>query len=453
MNALAKAFADTDRSYFAAKASVAATADALLASGPSGLPTQKPDLARAAEQLRHFRGWVFAAIRPIAQRIAGQPIHVGKAPRQRQTKDARPEPLSSHPLLDLLADPNDLMVAWSLIYSMIASLELTGRQLWWLPERKQILPIPTSWLVGMEGATKITAFRVRPPYSGETFDIPAEQCCYFVYPDPSDPHGALSPLQAAASAVNSDELMQQSQASTFRQGINPGHALIVGKEATPDGQQRRPRLSPAQQRQLIGAIRKRYEGAMNHGEPLILDALIEDVKVLSRPWSKEMDFLNSGKMTKERICQIFGVSPYLIGGSEPGSRAASAVAEQHFIAGTINPKIELLSQTLTEWLAPMFGGEIVVWIEPCTANDAEMELRRMELAAKFGALRMNELRTFVGLPEDDAFDGVLIGGRNMSTTGSIESGLRQMVGDALADIEADNILSCVQMQAANRWTT
>lgn len=41
-----------------------------------------------------------------------------------------------------------------------------------------------------------------------------------------------------------------------------------------------------------------------------------------------------------------------------------------------------------------------------------------------------ELRAFCGLPEDKQFDGEIVGGKNLQTTGSIEAGIRQMVSEA-----------------------
>ena len=93
MSALDKAFSDTERSYCASKAAVSAVTQSLLAQGPAGFPSQRTDLSKAREQLQHFRGWVYTSIRPIAQRIAGQAIRVGrtKGPRtQKQAADVKP---------------------------------------------------------------------------------------------------------------------------------------------------------------------------------------------------------------------------------------------------------------------------------------------------------------------------------------------------------------------------
>lgn len=353
--ALSKAFSDTDRSYFSAKASVANSSAQIFAQGPGGILSQSTDYAQADEQLRHFTSWVYACIRPIAQKIAAQPIRVGRIKKPSGIKKTNTvEAFDSHPLLDLLADPNELQVAWSLMYVTVCSLELTGKALWYLPEKKQILPIPSSWIIGQEGTTKIESFKIRPPKSAEPFTISSDECCYFAYPSPADPREVISPLQAVGGAVDSDEEMLNSQRTMFRRGIHPSHAIILGKQPYPDiPGGLRPHLNGVQQRQIISAILKRYAGTSKN-EPIILDGMIEDIKKLSNT-PAEMDWLNSGKATKERISQGFGVNPIIMGQIEGANRASATAADKHFCDFTVNPKIELMSQCLTEWLSRCLG--------------------------------------------------------------------------------------------------
>ena len=53
---------------------------------------------------------------------------------------------------------------------------------------------------------------------------------------------------------------------------------------------------------------------------------------------------------------------------------------------------QLMSQCLTEYLAPMFGEGLVIWTEPCTAVDAEMRLKWAETLARHLAISGDELR-------------------------------------------------------------
>ena len=206
------------------------------------------------------------------------------------------------------------------------------------------MPIPSNWIVGQEGSDQIESFHIRPTTTAEAFKLPIEECAYIHYPNPGDPHDATSPLQAIAGAVTADEAITDSQCAMFRRGIHPSHAIILGKQPHPDVPGGlRPSLTGVQQRQIIGAILKRYQGSSKHGEPLILDGLIEDVKRLSNTPS-EMDWIASGKATKERISQGFGTNPIVMGQVEGANRARAGAADKHFVDFTVNPIIGLMGQ-------------------------------------------------------------------------------------------------------------
>ena len=62
MNALLKAFADSERSYCSAKASIASNVSALLAQSSVGGIGQSIELAHGRSLERHFTGWVYSAV-------------------------------------------------------------------------------------------------------------------------------------------------------------------------------------------------------------------------------------------------------------------------------------------------------------------------------------------------------------------------------------------------------
>lgn len=414
MDALTAARVNAERSYANAihavkQASVAASAQI---GGMLGGSQDRQQLSSggAAEQLSHFRGWVFAAIRPIAQRIAGQPICVARVAQRRvpgaksfQLKSALPsgfkslsdqlEPIDDHPLLSLLSDPNELMVAWSLVYTLVASLELTGRGFWWIPHPGLVLPIPTSWILGYTGKSTYETWLVQPPGAAEPKPIPSSEMVYFNYPHPSDPRASCSPLQAAAMAVETDESLQASQRRAFKHGIMPKTILKVGRLKDSPGAGR-PVLTGEQRTQLITAIKSAYAASSKWEEPLILDGLIDEVDTLGRTIA-EMDFLQSGEQTKARIFQVFGTNPIIAGEIQNANRASATVAEEHFCSFTVNPKITLLSQCLTEWLGPMFarpGERLIVYIEEAQPHDAELSAKQWQFALSRGTVTDNEYR-------------------------------------------------------------
>ena len=179
-NALQRAMGEVDSMRASAKAAVANIPGDLIGAGPMSDGLTRADMSKAKDQYEHFRGWAYAAIRPIAQRIAGQPINVGRVSGSagvRSKGATKPDPLPSHPILDLLSNPNNLLVGWSLMYSLVASLELTGREFLWVTERngqREAYPLPTSWIEGHIGQATITHWGVRPEGRGEAMSIPAD---------------------------------------------------------------------------------------------------------------------------------------------------------------------------------------------------------------------------------------------------------------------------------------
>lgn len=439
-NALDRAFADASRSYTCAKAAVAASGDTVFATARTGFPfSERQSQSLAAEQLDSNSGWVFACVHAIASRIAGQAVHVGQSRRIRPSKAATVVESEVHPLLTILNDPNDIQIAWSLWYFTVASLELTGRCLWWhtdLDDREQLIPIPTSWLTGFDGgASSFESFTIRPPWTSEEYSIPNEEAVYFFYPSPAGLREWASPLQAAAYAVDADEEIQRSQVSAFRHGVFPHHALIVGKTDGTSGT--RPRLSGAQRKQIVRSIQQVYAGAVKSHEPLILDGLIDDVKTLSMGPS-EMDWQASGAITKARICQIFGVNPIVLGEIEGANRASALAAELH-MASTLNPKLRLIGDTLTEWLAPRFGGQgLKVWFDPYQPDDTDTKLQYRKLLAQYGAVTKDELRSWAGEPPLPGNLGAdLLDGTETGSGSGIEKAINRHV-ERHAEMVAEN---------------
>ncbi len=456
MNAISKALADTSRSYAMAKASVGSIDPGTLAAGPSGL-VNRPSLGKHRQQYDAFRGWQYVAISAIAKRVSSRQMFVGRVTsrpnlsrsKAQWLKNVLPdrlkavgeslEPLESHPLLDAMNDPNPIMVRWVLSYVTICSLELTGKAYLWMRDngkRIEFWPLPSHWVEPDHTGGLFAGFQVRPDGFAEPFPLQGHEVAYVPLPDPKDPIlGSLSPLQSQARAVNTDDSIQEAQQRAFENGIFPSHVVIVGKDAAG----MRPRLTGPQQTQIIGAIRKRYVGTSKANEPLILDGLIEKVERLSS-MPAEMDFIDSGKQTKGRIMQAFGVNPLIVGEVEGANRAQAVVAEQSFCSNVINPLLDLLGQVFTSRIAPAFatGDErLVVWFEPAEARDEELRARRWQAALKGGIVTGNEYRVhLLNLPERSEFAGPVSTGGDYELAESMRS-LNEAVGVLKAPLRID----------------
>jgi hypothetical protein len=170
MTALSESFVAAERSYVACKAGRAASAAALADNGPRGVFARGTHLGSDKARLCAFRDYVFTSIRPIAQCIAGQSITVAKRnPGPKRRRDASEDVVAvdaSHPLQQLVDDPNDVLLGWSNLYSTVLHLELCGRSFWWLadsdrPDREfDIWALPPHWVAPSDSIR--TSYWVHP---------------------------------------------------------------------------------------------------------------------------------------------------------------------------------------------------------------------------------------------------------------------------------------------------
>lgn len=423
------------------------------------------------EQLRHNRDRPYSIIRLVAQRIARQPIRVarlhdkgskgrqafwqGRAkafdasgrvvpcsrldllPGQFKAMADNLEPYETHPLLTTLADPNPLMTSWALKFITIAQLEITGKAFWWTVGRgkdatrswrhqranvnltpgseeppNQIWPLPPPWMTPIHEPSLFSSWRCQPNTMAQPFTIPGEKVVYYFYPNPEDLCGALSPMQAVSRQVAVGESISTAQERMFRNSVNPDLLITIGRHPElATGTPQRPMLSKEQRAQIIGWIKNSYRGMERYHEPLIMDALIEDVKRLSGTTTREMDFINSSKRSDEQLDQGFLVNSISMGRVEGANRASSLVADEHLALNNLDPKIELLSEVMTEWLGPQFalpGEKLVVYLEPIKTSDPDYILNEDKTLMAGCGLKYQEFRERHNLPEIPALNDYMV---------------------------------------------
>ena len=421
----------------AARSAGASSVGSLMTGGGSGVGAGRhiSSPGNAADQYAYFSGYPYAIINVIANRLSAQPIRVAR----RLGRGGRPAPgravaksvagplvpkayhdfadelevIPDHRINRLLDNPNELMVRHHLMYITFASLETTGRAYWWMfagPNGDELWPLPTHWVEPVPGEERLFDFyRVSMPITGQIVRVPARQIVPFFFPDPSDPFGAYSPMQALARTVLTDHAYETAQRVSFQNGVNPGLAIIVGRPPEFAGtNQEQVVLTKEQRAQLVAAVKNQFRGVQKFDEPLILDALIKDVKLIS-PTPKEMAFKDSGPLVRDRLAQGFGMNPITLGEIEGANYASSGVADHHVCRSVFAPRTEMYSQTLTCYLPPYFGGDrdrnrtvepgdLVVYQEPVVPSDPEMEAQREAADYAAAIISRNDIRRKRGLP-------------------------------------------------------
>ncbi|MFO0937970.1 MAG: phage portal protein [Gemmataceae bacterium] len=348
------------------------------------------------EQLRSYTSWVYAAVNAIAQEVARHRpiafIHTGPADHD-QTALAH-----SHPLSRLLARPNPWLTSWELWYLTTVHLELTGNCFWYLlrtPTLHEIWVIPTPWVKVIPDATEyVREYQVTAPGMPTESFAPSD-VIHLKYPHPLDPHYGLSPLQAIALTVDANTELMKARYQTFKAGPRPGIVL-----QTPQ------MLSDPTVRRLEETLRERFSGRDNWHRPLVLEQ-----GLAASPWTltpAEMDFLNTGRMTRDEIFALFRVPLPVVGIIENVGLASDiwSGARAMFCEGTVQPKLELIGQTLTRDLAAHYDRDLVVSFPDCSPRTLDRQRQHDESDAKLGLRTVNEIRRGRGLAPytDSRFD-------------------------------------------------
>jgi HK97 family phage portal protein len=222
---------------------------------------------------------------------------------------------SAHPLLALLARPNPRQDGANFLETVSAHLLLAGnayveavgvasgaagaqaRELYALrPDRMKVVPGPDGWPQGYEYTV-----------AGQTvrFDQSAPQppVLHLAFFHPVDDYYGLSPLEAAAVAVDTHNAAAKWNKSLLDNAARPSGALVY---SGPEGFV----LADQQFERLKRELDEQYQGARNAGRPMVLEGGL-DWKAMSLS-PKDMDFMEAKHAAAREIALAFGVPPMLL---------------------------------------------------------------------------------------------------------------------------------------------
>jgi HK97 family phage portal protein len=202
---------------------------------------------------------------------------------------------------------------------------------------------------------------------------------------PADDHYGLSPMEAAATALDIHNAAGAWNKALLDNAARPSGALVVGGVA----------LTDAQFDRLKAELETNYQGSANAGRPLLLEGGL-DWKPLSLS-PKDMDFVEAKAAAAREIALAFGVPPLLLGLPGDSTHANYAEANRAFYRQTVIPLVRRTAEALAHWLSPAHGEalQLVPDLDAIEALAEEREsLWRRVSAATF--LTDDEKREAVG---------------------------------------------------------
>jgi HK97 family phage portal protein len=206
---------------------------------------------------------------------------------------------------------------------------------------------------------------------------------------PLDDHYGLSPLEAAAQALDVHNAASSWNKALLDNAARPSGALVY---SGPDGAN----LSDEQFERLKDELENQFSGPRNAGRPLLLDGGLDWKTMALSP--KDMDFIQAKHGAAREIALAFGVPPMLLGIPGDSTYSNYQEANRALWRQTVLPLLSRVLGDLAHWLAPAFGTE-ALQLEPdldrieALSSEREALWRRVE-GASF--LTDEEKRTAVG---------------------------------------------------------
>lgn len=311
--------------------------------------------------------------------------------------------LTAHPLLDLIARPNPRQDGASFLESIASHLLLAGnayieavglpgdvtgeggsavRELYALrPDRMKVVPGPDGWPQAFEYT--VSGATVRFDQSATLPPI-----LHLTLFNPLDDYYGLSPLEAAACAVDTHNAAAKWNKALLDNAARPSGALVYGG---PEGSV----LTDDQFQRLKRELADQYEGPNNAGKPMVLEGGL-DWKAMSLS-PKDMDFLEAKHSAAREIALAFGVPPMLL--AIPGDNTYSNYQEANrvFWRATVLPLAARIGGALTQWLSPAFGAGLTLAIDTDRIEALSPDRAALwERVTKAPFLTVNEKRAATG---------------------------------------------------------
>lgn len=204
---------------------------------------------------------------------------------------------------------------------------------------------------------------------------------------PLDDHYGLSPVEAAAMALDIHNTAASWSKAFLDNSARPSGALVYAADGT--------NLSDDQYERLRTELEAQFSGPANAGRPMLLEGGL-DWKPLSLS-PRDMDFMALKAGAAREIALAFGVPPLLLGLPGDNTHANYAEANRAFWRQTIAPLVGRTAEAFAGFLAAASGQDLTLTPDfdaVDAMNESREPLWRAVEAAGF--LTPNEKRRMLG---------------------------------------------------------
>jgi HK97 family phage portal protein len=255
---------------------------------------------------------------------------------------------AGNPLAALLARPNPVQTGREMLEHVVSHLLIAGnayleasllegvpRELVALrPDRTRVIPGARGWPEAYEYSV-----------GGQSTRLAAETVLHVKLFNPLDDHYGLSPLEAAARAIDTHNAASAWNKAMLDNSARPSGALVF---AAGDGH-----MTAEQFDRVKQELDQTWQGAANAGRPLVLEGGLDWKEMGFSP--KDMDFIEAKNGAAREVALAFGVPPMLLGIPGDNTFANYAEANRTFWRQTVVPLVGRIAEALTHFMVPHFG--------------------------------------------------------------------------------------------------
>lgn len=338
----------------------------------------------------------FRAVKVIAEAVAALPVVLQDAERRYET----------HPVLSLMQRPNAAQGRAELIEALIGQLLLTGNGYLeavgddeGAPAELHVLRSDRMALVpGADGWPVAYDYTVGGRKHRFALGQGPSPICHIKSFHPQDDHYGLSPMQAAANAVDVHNAASRWSKALLDNAARPSGAIVY---SSGDGTGQ---LSPDQYDRLLLEMETQHQGARNAGRPMLLEGGLDWKPMGFSP--SDMEFQKTKEAAAREIAIAFGVPPMLLGIPGDATYANYQEANRAFYRLTVLPLAARVLGAVSDWLDDFVGDDVRLRPDldqvPALASEREAQWKRIG-GASF--LSDGEKRALLGLPPLEMGDG------------------------------------------------
>lgn len=333
----------------------------------------------------------FRCVKMISEAVAAVPLKL----RGDETN------YTSHPVLNLLKKPNQGEGRADFWEALIGQLLLSGdgyieatfadegvpKELYVLrSDRMRVVPGADGWPAAYEYA--VGARKHRFNMQGALKPILHIKSFH-----PTDDHYGLSPMQAAAVALDVHSSACRWSKALLDNAARPSGAIVY------KGTDGHGTLANDQYDRLVNEIELNHSGARNAGRPMLLEGGLDWKQMGFSP--SDMEFQKTKESAAREVALAFGVPPMLLGLPGDNTYANYQEANRAFYRQTILPLVARVGNSVANWLGEYCEEALELFPDldaiPALASERESQWKRI-CEADF--LSDAEKREMLGLSND-----------------------------------------------------